>query len=76
MPPQISRNQAEKVAQNLWNNKGAIGNSWHWERIRNGGGNVRTVWSVELVFQNPEGEVIEEVVIDADSVDVIEGESY
>ena len=76
MPPQISRNQAEKVAQNLWNNKGAIGNSWLWERIRNGGGNVRTVWSVELVFQNPEGEVIEEVVIDADSGDVIEGESY
>jgi hypothetical protein len=47
-----------------------------WERIRNGGKEIRTVWTVTMSYNIPEGESLEDVVIDADTGEIIEGNSF
>jgi hypothetical protein len=44
-----------------------------WERVRKGGEEIRTVWTVGVFLPNPEGGALEDVIIDADTGEVIEG---
>lgn len=71
-PPGISENQAKEEAEKMWRGKGTAREAMLWERVRKGGKEVRTVWTVGVALPNPEGEALEEVVIDADTGEVVE----
>ena len=76
LPPRISKKQAEEIAQKALSEKWAVRKLMLWERIRNGGKEVRTIWTVTMSFKIPEGESLEDVVIDADTGEIIEEESF
>ncbi|MEA1948725.1 MAG: hypothetical protein U9N83_15660 [Thermodesulfobacteriota bacterium] len=58
----------------VWHGKGIAREAMLWERVRKGGKEVRTMWTVGVALPNPEGEALEEVVIDADTGEVVEGQ--
>jgi len=74
--PQISQKLAGEIAKKEWQGKGKVKESYLWQRVRNGGKEIKTVWTVTLAFPIPEGEFVEDVVIDADTGEVIEGATY
>jgi len=73
-PPGISEKQAKDIAEKVWHGKGTAREAMLWERVRKGGKEVRTVWTVGVSMPNPEGEALEDVVIDADTGEVVEGQ--
>ncbi len=76
VPPRISKKQAEEIAQRALNEKWTVRKLMLWERVRNGGEEIRTVWTVTMSFKIPEGESLEDVVIDADTGEIIEEKSF
>ena len=76
VPPRISKKQAEEIAQKAMSEKWTVRKLMLWERIRNGGKEIRTVWTVTMSFKIPEGESLEDVVIDADTGEIIEEKSF
>jgi len=76
VPPRISKKQAEEIAQKAMSEKWTVRKLMLWERIRNGGKEIRTVWTVTISFKIPEGESLEDVVIDADTGEIIEEKSF
>lgn len=74
-PPKISEKQAKDTAEEVWHGKGTAREARLWERIRKGGKEIRTVWTVGVFLPNPEGGSLEDVVIDADTGEVVEGGS-
>ena len=72
--PGISEKQAKDIAEKVWHGKGTARDAMLWERVRKGGKEVRTVWTVGVALPNPEGEALENVVIDADTGEVVEGQ--
>ncbi|MFX1566601.1 MAG: PepSY domain-containing protein [Promethearchaeota archaeon] len=73
-PPKINEKQAKDIAEKVWQGKGTARNAMLWERVRKGGKEVRTVWTVGVFLPNPEGGALEDVVIDADTGEVLEGQ--
>lgn len=76
LPPKISKKQAEEIALKTMSEKWTVRKLMLWERIRNGGKEIRTVWTVTMSYNIPEGESLEDVVIDADTGEIIEGNSF
>ena len=72
-PPKISEKQAKDTAEKVWHGIGTARGTMLWERIRKGGKEVRTVWTVNVFLPNPEGGALEAVVIDADTGEIIAG---
>ena len=72
-PPKIGEKQAKDMAEKIWQGEGTARNAMLWERIRKGGKEIRTVWTVGVFLPNPEGGALEDVVIDADTGEVVEG---
>lgn len=60
----------------MWYGKDTARKAMLWERIRKGGKEIRTVWTVGVFLPNPEGEALEDVVIDADTGEVVEGQPF
>lgn len=75
-PPKISEKQAKDKAEKVWHGKGTARKAMLWERVRKGGKEIRTVWTVGVFLPNPEGGALEDVVIDADTGEVVEGRPY
>lgn len=73
IPPKISEEQAKGKAEKVWDGKGTARKAMLWERIRKGGKEIRTVWTIGVFLPNPEGGALEDVVIDADTGEVVEG---
>ncbi len=71
-PPKINEKQAKDMAEKIWQGKGTAHKAMLWERIRKGGKEIRTVWTVGVALPNPEGGALEDVIIDADTGEVIE----
>jgi Zn-dependent metalloprotease len=76
LPPKISKKQAEEIALKAMSEKWTVRKLMLWERIRNGGKEIRSVWTVTMSYNIPEGESLEDVVIDADTGEIIEGNSF
>jgi hypothetical protein len=72
-PPKISEKQAKDKAEKVWHGKGTARKAMLWERVRKGGKEIRTVWTVGVFLPNPEGGALEDVVIDADTGEVVAG---
>ena len=64
---------AEEIAKKEWHGNGKVKTVTLWERIRKGGIEIKTVWTVDLSFQIPEGESLIAVVLDADTGEILEG---
>ena len=75
-PPKISEKQAKDKAEKVWHGKGTARKAMLWERVRKGGEEIRTVWTVGVFLPNPEGGALEDVVIDADTGEVVEGQPF
>ena len=58
----------------MWRSKGTARNARLWERVLKGNKEVRTAWAVGVFLPNPEGGALEDVLIDADTGEVLEGQ--